>query len=379
MSSCCPPPEPAEPSGCESSKSSCCAPPEPAAASSCCGSETKRTRPDFLLWSTLILVTIAYLLDLTLAQPISALSDSAGLLISSTRTIMDSMWIGLGLGMLFVGLLGRVPREFVTALLGKGDSFVGIVRATFAGVVLDLCSHGILLVAMRLYQRGASLGQVMAFLIASPWNSLSLTFILIALIGWQWTLLFIVCSMLIGIVSGVIFMMLEKRGHLPENPNTIELDDFKVWPEAKQRFKAASFGITWFRTMLWEGIKDSRMIVRWLLLGVLLAAAIRTFVPIESFQTYFGATLAGLGMTLLIATILEICSEGSTPIAADLVTRAQAPGNGFAFLMTGVATDYTEIMSLKETTGSWKVALFLPLITVPQIVALSVVMNLAGT
>jgi uncharacterized membrane protein YraQ (UPF0718 family) len=111
----------------------------------------------------------------------------------------------------------------------------------------------------------------------------------------------------------------------------------------------------------------------------LLAASIRTFVPIDSFQTYFGATMAGLGMTLLVATVLEICSEGSTPIAADLVTRAQAPGNGFAFLMTGVATDYTEIMSLKETTGSWKVALFLPLITVPQVVLFSWVMNLAGT
>jgi len=131
--------------------------------------------------------------------------------------------------------------------------------------------------------------------------------------------------------------------------------------------------------MLWEGLKDSRMIVRWLLLGVLLAAAIRTFVPIDSFQTYFGATLAGLGMTLIVATILEICSEGSTPIAADLVTRAQAPGNGFAFLMTGVATDYTEIMSLRETTGSWKIALFLPLITVPQVVLLSWIMNLAGS
>jgi uncharacterized membrane protein YraQ (UPF0718 family) len=326
-----------------------------------------------------VLVSIGYLVDLFLSAQLAGLSSAVGVLFSAVREIMDSMWIGLALGMLFVGLLGRVPKEFVTALLGKGDTFVGILRATFAGVLLDLCSHGILLVAMRLYQRGASLGQVMAFLIASPWNSLSLTVILMALIGWQWTLLFIVCSMFIGIVSGLIFNGLVKKGTLPANPNTVELNGFKAWPEAKQRFKATSFDMGWLTSMLWEGLKDSRMIVRWLLLGVLLAASIRTFVPIDSFQTYFGATMAGLGMTLLVATVLEICSEGSTPIAADLVTRAQAPGNGFAFLMTGVATDYTEIMSLKETTGSWKVALFLPLITVPQVVLFSWVMNLAGT
>ena len=360
MSSCCPPPEPAEPSG-------------------CCGTETtKKSRPDILLWSTIVLVSIGYFVDLLLSSQLTSLSVVAGQLFAAIRDIMDSMWIGLGLGMLFVGLLGRVPREFVTSLLGKGDSFIGILRATFAGVLLDLCSHGILLVAMRLYQRGASLGQVMAFLIASPWNSLSLTVILIALIGWQLTTLFIAGSMVIGIVSGMVFTVLVKQGKLPENPNTIELNEFHAWPEAKKQLKAASFGLGWWQTMLWEGIKDSRMIVRWLLLGVLLAAAIRTFLPIEAFQTYFGATMIGLGMTILVATVLEICSEGSTPIAADLVTRANAPGNGFAFLMTGVATDYTEIMSLKETTGSWKMALFLPLITVPQVVLFASVMNLAS-
>ncbi len=383
MSSCCEPPEPPKESSCCSDNTvdsltdnDCCAPAEPVVSSSCCTEETgQKSRPDKLLWSTLSLVTMAYSLDLFFNAEINNMSTSLAAMSEAVRELMNTMWLGLAMGMFFVGLLGRVPREFVTSLLGKGDSFIGIVRATFAGVFLDLCSHGILLVAMRLYQRGASLGQVMAFLIASPWNSLSLTVILIALIGWQWTLLFIVCSMVIGIISGLVFVWLVQTESLPANPNTIDAIDFKVWPEAKKSFTAARLDFDWWTTMLWEGLKDSRMIVRWLLLGVLLAAAIRTFVPIDSFQTYFGATLSGLGMTLLIATLLEICSEGSTPIAADLVTRAQAPGNGFAFLMTGVSTDYTEMMSLRETTGSWKIALFLPLVTVPQVILLSWIMN----
>ncbi|MFW5426364.1 MAG: permease [Methylophagaceae bacterium] len=357
--------------------SSCCEPPEPAEQDSCCGSTpSKKARPDILLWSTLILVSIGYFLDL-FAAPLIEQWPSLASMSTAVRSLMNSMWMGLALGITFVGLLGRVPREFVTSLLGRGDTFMGIIRATIAGVLLDLCSHGILLVAMRLYQRGASLSQVMAFLIASPWNSLSLTVILIALIGWKWTLLFILFSMLIGVISGLVFNYLERRGTLPANPNTIELNGFKAWPEAKKRLAVTKFSINWFVSMIWEGIKDSRMIVRWLLLGVLLAAAIRTFVSIDSFQTYFGPTLIGLGLTLVVATILEICSEGSTPIAADLVTRAHAPGNGFAFLMTGVSTDYTEIMSLRETTKSWKIALFLPLVTVPQVILLSWLMNIA--
>ena len=106
-----------------------------------------------------------------------------------------------------------------------------------------------------------------------------------------------------------------------------------------------------------------------------MAGLVRAFISPEQFGTYFGPTLAGLGLTVLVATILEVCSEGSTPIAADLLTRANAPGNSFAFLMTGVSTDYTEIMVLRETTNSWKVALFLPLLTVPQVILIAWLIN----
>jgi uncharacterized membrane protein YraQ (UPF0718 family) len=73
-----------------------------------------------------------------------------------------------------------------------------------------------------------------------------------------------------------------------------------------------------------------------------------------------------------------VCSEGSSPIAADLLTRAKAPGNGFTFLMAGAATDYTEIMVLRETTQSWKAALILPALTVPQVLLIGWALNVFG-
>ena len=120
------------------------------------------------------------------------------------------------------------------------------------------------------------------------------------------------------------------------------------------------------------------MVMRWIFFGVLVAALIRTFVSVEFFQTWFGPTMVGLALTLVAATIIEVCSEGTVPVAADLLTRAIAPGNSFTFLMAGVSTDYTEIMVMKETTRSWKIAFFLPLITLPQIVLLGIIMNSLG-
>ena len=120
------------------------------------------------------------------------------------------------------------------------------------------------------------------------------------------------------------------------------------------------------------------MVLRWALFGLVLAALIRAFVPADNFATWFGPSMVGLWLTLLAATIIEVCSEGATPIAADLMNRAGAPGNSFTFLMAGVATDYTELMSIRDTTGSWRIALALPLVTVPRVVVIGFLLNLAG-
>ena len=120
------------------------------------------------------------------------------------------------------------------------------------------------------------------------------------------------------------------------------------------------------------------MVFRWLFFGIVLATAIRAFVPLDTYHALFGPTVAGLLLTLLAATVIEVCSEGSTPIAADIVTRAAAPGNGFTFLMAGVATDYTEVMVIRDMTKSWKIALFLPLISLPQILVIGWILNQLG-
>ena len=330
---------------------------------------------DYVLWGSGGIIAASYLLY-WLFPDIVTQNKSAETFSQSSFDLVNTIWWGVAIGIIMISLLSKIPREFVIAILGRGGTFSGIVRATIGGILLDLCSHGILMVGAKLYERGASTGQVMAFLIASPWNSLSLTFILIALVGWQWTLAFVVLSMGIAIISGMIFEILTKGGTLPANPNKIDLPGhFQIIPEAKKSLKNTKFTPSLFTDMLWSGLKESRMVIRWILFGLVMAGLIRTFLPPEQFETLFGPTLMGLGLTLVVATILEVCSEGTVPVAADIMNRAGAPGNGFTFLMAGVATDYTEIMVLRDATKTWKIPLFLPLVTLPQILVLGWVMN----
>lgn len=281
------------------------------------------------------------------------------------------------MGMVFVGIMNKIPREYFNHLLGSGNSIRGIIRAAMAGVLLDLCSHGILMIGAKLYERGASYAQLLTFLIASPWNSFSLTIILIALIGLKWTLVYILASMVVAIITGIIVMKMTQKGKLPNNPNSVELDkNFNLKENTIRDLKSVKWTPKLFIEIITGSTHELKILLKWLLLGVIIASAIRAFVPIEIFQTYFGPTIIGLLLTLVATSIIEVCSEGSAPIASEIVNTAGAPGNGFTFLMAGVATDYTEIMILKETTKSWKMALILPLITVPQILVLGYIFNL---
>jgi uncharacterized membrane protein YraQ (UPF0718 family) len=328
---------------------------------------------DWLLWGSGLIVALSLALGLSnFALPF----DWMAIFTQSAVELADKMWPGVVIGIFFVGLLELIPREIVIGVLGDKRGLGSILRATGAGVLLDLCSHGILMVAAKLYERGVRLGQVMAFLIASPWNSFSLTLILWGLVGFWWMITFLGLSLVIAIISGLIFDALVDRGVLPDNPNKIVLDEKKpVFKSIWELIKNAKPSPRGFIQMIINGWDGSKMILKWIFFGIVLACAIRAFVPPDMFKTLFGPTLAGLGMTIIFATIMEACSEGSTPIAADIMTRSQAAGNSFAFLMVGVSTDYTEMMVLREATKSWKIALFLPLVTLPQVIILAIVLN----
>ncbi|NCO20394.1 MAG: ATPase, partial [Gammaproteobacteria bacterium] len=144
----------------EKSKSSCCSS-EPKDGESCCGSA--KGRIDWLLWVSMALVVGGIAGHFIGLGPKWWLTFSHG-----SYELMSKAWWGILLGIIAVGVIGQVPKELVTSLLGRGGTMKGILRATFAGTLLDLCNHGILMVGMQLYKKGASLGQTIAFLVSSP-------------------------------------------------------------------------------------------------------------------------------------------------------------------------------------------------------------------
>jgi len=179
-------------------------------ANHCCHPKNKT---DYLLWGSLTAIVLLCVHQ-WLFPSATIMPAWYRTLATSVFDLVNTMWWGVTLGILMLSVLTRVPREFVMSILGTKGGFGGLLRARAARLLLDLCSHGILMVGAKLYERGAGIGQVIAFLVASPWNSFSLSVVLIALI------------------AGYIFDILVSQGLLPGNQNQNDLpEDFRFWRE----------------------------------------------------------------------------------------------------------------------------------------------------
>jgi len=296
---------------------------------------------------------------------------------------IELIWWAILLGFLIGGIIDYfIPREYIQKYLSRHRKRT-ILYSIIFGFLMTACSHGILAIAMELYKKGANTSSVIAFLMASPWANLPITVLLFGFFGWK-AFLIIISALLIAFVTGLIYLKLEQKGmvecrHCKLGEDKQILTDFSIMKDVKKRWKAYNFNAKNIIKAIKGTIKGSwaltKMVMWWLLIGMIMAAFARAYIPHDLFMSYMGPTLLGLAVTLIFATIIEVCSEGSSPLAFEISNQTGAFGNSFTFLMAGVATDYTEIGLIWHNIGK-KAALWLPIVTIPQILILGLLFNL---
>ncbi len=289
---------------------------------------------------------------------------------------LRTIWWAITLGLFVGGVIDYyVPGEYVSLLFASGRTR-SIINAVLAGFFLSACSHGILALAIQLHKKGASTPSVVAFLLASPWANFTITIMLFVFFGVKG--LFIVASaLLIAITTGFIFDILERKGLVEKNKNTITIEKgFSFKADIKKRLATYHFSFKTDGRGVYTGAYAlAKMVLWWILIGMAIASFASAYIPTHIFHHYMGKTLLGIFVTLALATIIEVCSEGSAPMAFELFRQTGALGNSFVFLMAGVVTDYTEIGLLWHNVGR-KTALWLPVVTVPQVLVLGILANI---
>ncbi len=292
-----------------------------------------------------------------------------------------AIWWAVLLGLFLGGLIDYyIPQEYISKILSRRRPST-IFNAVFLGFLMSACSHGILALSMQLHKKGASNPAVVSFLLASPWANFTITIMLIGFFGLK-GLFIIIAAIIVAINSGFIYMFLEKKGLIEKNKNIVEVSEsFSILNDVRARAKnyRFRFGLKTIITDSQGAIRGALMLsdmaLWWIILGIFIASIAGAYIPVHFFHKFMGPTLFGLIVTLALATIIEVCSEGSSPLAFEIYRQTGALGNSFVFLMAGVATDYTEIGLLWANVGR-RVALWLPIITVPQIVVIGYIANI---
>ena len=108
-----------------------------------------------------------------------------------------------------------------------------------------------------------------------------------------------------------------------------------------------------------------RSIWRWLVIGVLVSAAITAFTPegwIDCLVGYGG--IAAMLAALLISLPLYVCATASVPIAASLVAAGLPLGAAIVFLMAGPATNVATIGAVYRGLGGRALAAYLSTLVV---------------
>lgn len=233
-------------------------------------------------------------------------------------------------------------RHFSSPTLGS------VVKAALFGIPLPLCSCGVIPTAMSLRKEGASKGATTSFLIATPQTGIDSIIATYGLLGLPFAIVRPLAALFTAMLGGSLSNLFDKT-----------TDTASSCQPAKDPDTATSFWgkvATAFSYAFYDMIQS---IGKWLIVGLVIAGLITTFVPDEWFTLFNGNTLASMALVIAISIPMYLCATGSIPIAVALMMKGLTPGAALVLLMAGPACNMASILVVKSVMGTRSVVIYL--------------------
>lgn len=287
--------------------------------------------------------------------------------LTSLYTLLYGLWFWLFLGFFVAAIIREfVPTDRVIKHFGSNTPS-SLILASFSGLVLSVCSCGAIPIAATLRQRGASTAASLTFLLATPWAGFVHLFVLSRFVGLSNTLILFTFSMVVAVVSGFIFSFFERNGWIEQPVHSMHVDGEKHNCLECQREEEEKHLKMKTRRRLTHYVprhmaEISFDIGKYVLVGLLLAAGVATFVDHTIVSQYLGE--AGILLAVPLSAVIETCSEGFTILAGQLYIMGASLGVVFTMTMVGVTTDLTELSMLWAKFGRRSTVVYLTVSTV---------------
>lgn len=299
--------------------------------------------------------------------------------LSELISILNEMSPYLILGFLISGLLHiYVPKTLYSRFLHR-KGFRSVAGAAILGLPLPLCSCGVIPTAVSLKKEGASSGATVSFLVATPQTGIDSILATYSLLGPIFAIIRPVAAFVVAIFSGVL---VDRFGHETKTKK-IDPSKFRYVPESGNNADSCScscgcsnhshgHGHAKQNKNIWAALRYGYVDMmqdfgKWLVIGLLAAAAITAFIPDSLFAMFKDHYALNILLILLVSAPMYICATGSIPIALSLILKGVSPGAAFVLLLAGPATNVASLIILRKEIGMRKTIIYLSSIIVGAI------------
>ncbi|SHK11811.1 hypothetical protein SAMN02745248_01821 [Hathewaya proteolytica DSM 3090] len=263
----------------------------------------------------------------------------------TTVDVLNGASVWLIFSYILAGFLREIlsPDKLQVHLGNKKVS--SLLKSTISGMLLPICSCGVIPLGISMYYSGACLGPVLAFMTSTPMINPVAVILCYGLLGKEITIIYVITGFVAPMIIGVIGNVFGgKEVRLPGIEEEVEK---RILSKEKKSFsEKIKSGMKWAYDDL------SVIVSKYVILGMICASIIFMIFPQSFIQNYFGnPSVISIGGITVVAAIMYVCAVGHIPFIAALIASGAAPGIAITFLMAGASTNLPELISIYKLIG----------------------------
>lgn len=253
--------------------------------------------------------------------------------------------------------------ERVRDFLATKHRGLGYLLGSGFGAITPFCSCSSIPVFLGFTSAGIPVGITMAFLITSPLINEVAVLLLVSLLGWHFTLLYIAVGIGVGMLGGAFLDAIGAERWLQSfaaealqraRANQSAAESATMTTSAPTTIRSSSQPTTLSMRERHAFAKDEARDIfgrvwKWVIIGVGLGAALHGFIPDGWIESHLGA---GQWWSVPAAVALGIPlysnATGVIPVMESLIRHGLPVGTTLAFCMSTVAASFPEFILLKQ-------------------------------
>lgn len=232
-------------------------------------------------------------------------------------------------------------------LAGKNRGIAYLMGSGF-GAITPFCSCSSIPVFLGFTSAAIPVGITMAFLITSPLINEVAVLLLLSLLGWQFTLVYILVGMTVGVLGGLFLDVIRAERWL----QSFAAEALKRGRQSDSPALARAEVMTLQERHVFARDETIEILVRvwkWVFIGVGLGAALHGFVPEGWIESHLGdGQWWSVPAAVTLGIPLYSNATGVIPVMESLIRNGLPVGTTLAFCMSTVAASFPEFILLKQ-------------------------------